>query len=762
VLRSHFSRGVSTLAFYAAVFCGAPEPLHAQTVEELPSLDVTAQGQGRTKSAVPQNVPAVIESVTASQIEAQVNAITTAETLKYLPSIEVRERYIGDRNAIVSTRTTGTVSSAESLVYADGLLLSNLLGNSYSYPPRWQMVTQQEVERVDVIYGPFSALYPGNSMGGIVTLTTRMPEKLEIHAALKGFLENFSLYGTSQNNPGVNGSVSVGNRINDVSFWLDFNHLDAHAHPMSFSTASSTTSTKGTPAVGNYSDIDPTGLPRQIFGAYSIDHTIQDTGNFKIAYDIVPAIRASYVAGLWRGLSDASIQTYLTDLSGNPVYNTANGAISVYGQNFKLSGLNPSHADAFHLMQGLEVRSDTHGAFDFDAVISSYNFLRDLSLLANNFGVTNTGQNTSLGGTGWKTADLRGIWRPDHAIWGNHEVSFGGHFDEYELKQYVYGTPYWASSFSTSFAGSSLGNTQTEGLYIQDVWALLPQWTLTLGGRGEFWQAFNGSNTNSKGTLAYPDRSATTFSPKGALSYQATPDLLIRLSLGEAYRFPTVNELFQQLTNSQNIIINNPALRPEQDMSYDLTTEYRFGSSLARISLFHEDRWDALFSQTNTTVVPNVTSVQNIGKVCFNGVETAFESKDVWVAGLDLSATVTLTGSRILSDFQNPLVVGGNWPRIPTWRARAVATYRPDDRLTLSAGLRYASGAYSLLNNSDFNHNVYGGISSYLVADARINYRLDQQWTVAAGIDNIGNYKYYVSPHPYPQRTFFAELRYDY
>ena len=105
-------------------------------------------------------VPAVVEGVTAQQIQTSVNALTAAETLKYLPSIEVRERSIGDRNGIVSTRTTGTISSAESLVYDNELLLSNLHGNSYSYPPRWGLVSPSEIERVDVIYGPFSALYP--------------------------------------------------------------------------------------------------------------------------------------------------------------------------------------------------------------------------------------------------------------------------------------------------------------------------------------------------------------------------------------------------------------------------------------------------------------------------------------------------------------------------------------------------------------------------------------------------------------------------
>jgi hypothetical protein len=123
--------------------------------------------------------PAVVESRSAEQIRESVNLMTSAQSLKYLPSIEVRERYIGDRNGIVSTRTTGTVSSAQSLVYADDLLLSNLLGNSFNFPPRWGLVSPSEISRVDVMYGPFSALYPGNSMGGVVTMETRMPTKPE-------------------------------------------------------------------------------------------------------------------------------------------------------------------------------------------------------------------------------------------------------------------------------------------------------------------------------------------------------------------------------------------------------------------------------------------------------------------------------------------------------------------------------------------------------------------------------------------------------
>ena len=70
--------------------------------------------------------PATVETYNKQQIEDTVNATTSMQTLKYLPSFQVRERYIGDRNGPIATRTTGTLSSAQTMLYADGILLSNL------------------------------------------------------------------------------------------------------------------------------------------------------------------------------------------------------------------------------------------------------------------------------------------------------------------------------------------------------------------------------------------------------------------------------------------------------------------------------------------------------------------------------------------------------------------------------------------------------------------------------------------------------------
>jgi len=51
-------------------------------------------------------LPTTTESVTSEKIDNTINAMTAEDTIKYLPSIQVRKRYIGDTNAPVGWRTS--------------------------------------------------------------------------------------------------------------------------------------------------------------------------------------------------------------------------------------------------------------------------------------------------------------------------------------------------------------------------------------------------------------------------------------------------------------------------------------------------------------------------------------------------------------------------------------------------------------------------------------------------------------------------------
>ncbi len=777
---------------------------HSQDLPATQLQPIAVKAAAPEKPATPENTPSTIESVTAKQISDSINAVTTAQALQYLPSIHVRERYIGDFNGVLVMRVNSSISSAQTAVYADDLLLSNFLNNSFSTAPRWNMVSPEEIERVDVMYGPFSALYPGNSSGGVVLMKTKMPEKFEAHAKIDYFGQNFKLYGTDKYLDGKHGSASIGNKYHDFSFILSGDHLDNQGHPMTFTEAKLKTGAASagtfTQVNGALSDIDTSGNPRVITAAASLDHAIQDHLKIKFAYDISPSTILSYTLGYWQNDSKKRSESYLSDLAGNAVYGTGGSgafqSLQINGKYYTALAPASSNTEQAHVMQGLSLKTHTGGTWDWSVLTSYFNQNKDfIRASSGNFGTNASDGAAAVGGTladasgtGWKTLDLRGDWRPK----SKHQVSFGYHYDNYQTKTDTYNVltgQDWRESAPGALSQSSRGKTQTQAFYVQDSWQINPDWRWQAGGRWEKWDASNGSNFAAGSNVAYADRTIYAFSPKTSLAYQVNSEWSVRGAYGQGVRFPTVGELFTNVgittlagANATAAQIasfpapfnlaktNDPHLKPERANSFELSLERLIGTGLWRTSFFYEDKEDALISQTDLISLPGfqVKSIQNVDRVRTRGLESSIQLNDVWINRFDFTGSITYTDSIITQNSKNPDLVGTDQPRIPDWRATLMGVYRANDKLSLSLAGRYSGRQHNQLYDTvnkkyvDVNPNVYGAVSHYFVLDAKATYKVADKWTAALGVNNLNNFKYYVNPNPYPQRTWFASARFDY
>jgi len=723
---------------------------------------VTVNG-GRPTS-LPTQIPTTIEGISAAQIEQSINAVDAEDALKYFPSLNVRKRYAGDYDhAVLASRASGTGNSARSLVYADGILLSNLLGNGATFTPRWGMVSPDEIERVDALYGPFSAAYPGNSVGAVVDYLTRMPTHLEVHARLSGFSEGFQQYGTGHTYRGGQGSLSVGNKQGDLSWWVSVNHLDSDSQPIAFANklvSAGVPGKGGVPVTGAIVDKNPSNADWLILGDTNQIRTQQDHAKVKLAYEVTPTIRASYTLGWWQNDADRHVNSYLRDAAGNAV---TSGSINVGGRQYSLTPADfaPATGELQHVMQGLSLKSHTKGAWDWELAASNYDYHKDLARTPTVFLTTpgaHAGTITDMGGSGWSTLAAKGIWRP-YAD-GSHIVDMGVQRDSYRLRTLVSSTADWRDGAPGATASTFNGDTRLESLYAQDTWRFAPEWKTTLCGRLERWVAFNGSIGSGATVKPFGERHETSFSPKFALSHDVNEDWTIKASAGRAVRYPTVSELYQGALIGDTVQNNDPNLKPERSVTTELSAERKLDQGLLRATWFHEETRDALYSQRNVTVTPNVTNIQNVGRIRTNGIELAAQADDVLVRGLELNGSVTYTDSVIEDNPNFPTSVGKDQPRVPRQRATLLASYHPTDKWSASLGARYSGRQFGTLDNSDPNGASYTGYSSYFVTDVRLRYRLNKEWSASAGIDNLGNKKYWAY-HPYTQRTFIAELQYD-
>jgi iron complex outermembrane receptor protein len=735
----------------------------ATPVRNLGTVVVT----GSNPTSLPTQIPTTIEGIGREEIARSINASDAEDALKYLPSLLVRKRYIGDYNhAVLSTRASGTGNSARSAVYADGILLSNYLGNGATFAPRWGMVSPEEIERVDVLYGPFSAAYGGNSVGAVVDYVTRMPTRFEAHAKFSISRQPFELYGTDTTYGGRQGSIALGDRVGRWSWYLDVSRVDSEGQPLTFPTRypGATASTTGTPVTGAVAGQDRTYRDWLILGAATQYHTKQDHVKAKLAYDFSPTLRATYVFGWWKNDSQGRPQSYLRDGAGQPVYS---GSVNIGGNAYTLAptDFNQSNESLQHYMHGLTVKSHTKGVFDWEVAASLYDYDKDILRAPTTIALPaaangGDGRIVNQGGTGWNTFAAKGIWRPE-GVNGTHVAEFGYQRESYKLRSIEHATADWIAGVQGERNQAFSGRTGIDALYAQDTWKFAPGWKTVLGLRYERWHARDGRTSNATSTVEQGSRHDDYFSPKAALAFQASADWVLKASLGRAVRMPTVSELYQGGINAAGDLINNdPNLKPERSWTGELTAERKLETGLLRLTAFGERTRDALYSQTNVLVTPRVTNVQNVDRIATKGLELAYAATDVGVSGLDLNASTTWTDSKIAQNDKFPASVGKWQPRIPEWRATGEATYRMNDRLAATLAARYSGRQYSTLDNADPNGFAYQGASKYFTTDLRVTYKIDRQWSMALGIDNLNNYKYW-NFHPYPQRTYVAELKFD-
>lgn len=712
-----------------------------------PTADTVSQ-----QGAIPHDTPGVVVRVHRDELKS-VNQVTTSEALRYQPDLDIRERFIGDVNALIGGRDYSVLQPARALVYVDGLLISNFLGNNYSYAPRWGVISPEDIGQVDILYGPFSALYPGNSMGATIAIQTRKPTHLEASVQSQWFQQRYNdPYGHGSDFSGNQQSVHLADRKGAFWYSLNASRLDNAGQPMMYAVPK-TSGAAGTPVTGLVQDTGTDGQPRQIAGQTSQTQVVQKQASLRMGYAFTPDLEANVTLAHWRNQGDTAGHTFLQDSQGHPFYG---GSFTTNGQNYDLrsSTFAPSTNTEEDWLYGLGVTANLAGGWKLSANTSMYRIAENISQSAATAppGAYSggAGKYADGSGTGWQNLDLK-LTSP-HL--GAHQWTIGVHEDQYHLRSLVYGTPNWQLGNDLTLNSRYAGKTQTQAAYLQDVWAFAPRWTFTMGARYERWKAYDGQLGNSTDVLGYPVREQRAVSPKAALAWAIKDDWLVRLSYGAATRFPTVGELFQGTIVQNSIVNNNPNLQPERAHDWDLTSEYFRGNGTYRVSVFQSRIANAIYQQTSLDTPP-VTNYQNIGMVRTRGVELAYTGHDVGIPGLKVNANVSYAQAKILANPFNPTYVGNTAPGIPHIRANLLLAYPISPALTASLGIRYASRQYGNLDNSDVNADTYQGRSAFTVVDTKLNYTVNRHLTVQAGIDNLTNQRYYAY-HPFPSRTFFA------
>lgn len=697
-----------------------------------------------------------------------INVATTEDVVKFEPSVVVRRRFIGDANGVLGMRGSNMFQTSRSMVFADGVPLHYLLQSRWNGAPRWTMVSASEIAEVEVLYGPFSAEYSGNSMGGVVNIETAIPQKEEFHFDSSYFVQNFDAYGFDDSVDGYKSFVSYGNKFGDTSVYFSLNRLDNQAQPQTFRAGSRSTSDTPLAVSGAIVGPDERGRTQSWFMDTGVVDSETNNYKFKLGHDFGNWSTLLNIAYEDRSIVADSANTYLQDSSGNPVYS---GHVVDNGRQFFVpaSRFATSDLERDSLNLGLRLRGQLTDSIELEANLSRFEVLQDenrsSSTHRNDPNYTLAGQVRDFGDTGWDTAEVK-LYFDNLGVDGLSMVS-GLRRESYELNLDIFRSDNYVAGEKTSFASRSGGETEIFAAFAQFNYQINDNWDAAFGLRWEDFESSNGYFDNDDPATAefdltrVPTHTDDAISPKLSVGYTPNDDWGFRYSVAKAYRFPIVEELFSQFEAFNTISISNPDLKPEDGLHHNFMVERSLDNGYIRMNFFHEEISDVIESQTG--LINGGTSLRTflpIGEIETNGIEFITNANDLFIDNFDVRFNLVYTDAEIVENAPNPSIEGNVYPRMPEWRGNLLATYNISNNWDVGLNFQYASDSFGRTDNTDNTDNVYGAQDGYERVGVKSTYRLDNGMALGFGVDNISDDVAYVA-HPWPGRSYYFNLSYD-
>lgn len=210
-MRRFLSRMVIFGLIFALPCLAIAEEEKEGEVIKLEEIVVTAT---RTERKI-KDVPATVTVITREEIEKS-SARSAFDLLRTVPGVCIEDSYGIGMQGRVSLRGFNPFGSKYVLVLVDGIPVNEGDDGDVSWcgsvPP------PEDIERIEVVKGPTSALYGGNAMGGVINIITKSgPLEPETKIA--------SSFGSDA---AMKGEVSTGGTIGNLSYRFGATYLEGN------------------------------------------------------------------------------------------------------------------------------------------------------------------------------------------------------------------------------------------------------------------------------------------------------------------------------------------------------------------------------------------------------------------------------------------------------------------------------------------------------------------------------------------------------
>ncbi|MCP3103503.1 TonB-dependent receptor [Myxococcus sp. K15C18031901] len=626
-----------------------------------------------------QKVPAIGASFNRDQISA-LGARTVADVLDVVPGLTVSR----DVQGFHRTAIRGLRNDAEVLFLLNGHRLNNFFdGKALMNLP------VENLERIEVIRGPGSALYGAGAFLGVVNIVTDTSDGLRTAVSAGGFPEKDDRLAVT-----VNGHVSAGQTFGDLRLFADVDLW----------------SQKGDSNIITHDSLDDEAISQ---GLRAVEDPAGRTQDDRFLLNLGGG--ATYAMGD-AGKLGASVR-FLTENRTALL-----GLFDAVAEDSELKW-NVLMADlSWEKNVGASVLLRARAGFDqqstdrrFQLTPSGFRTGSDANQLFEN-GMQEQSRVSVRTLTGGLDADV--------ALAPTNRLSLGVVVEQQSLGDYEYETNYTLDTrvrpggFARpegladllELADGAASRRLSVGLFAQDQWTVVDALTLTFGVRLDATQL---PEVDGSGTIT-----GTSFvsriNPRVGLVFSATDSLVLKALYGRAFRAPTLQELAERIPDtdySQGRFEGNPRLQPATVDTFELGADLIQSAGDARVRL----RANAFLELFSSPIVPvdtsgNIVPLRNreLG-VRVYGVEgearlEASKRASAWFnASISRAQDMELPPqSRLLTDTPQARFNAGVSMPIGAWVnfdlvVRAGAERRNNSRSVLELIRRYKIPAYSLI-----------------------------------------------------------------
>ena len=680
-----------------------------------PVATMAAEEQTMIVSASPQTLseldtPAAVSVVNGDDMRQATPRINLSETLGSVPGLQIQNRQNYAQDLQLSTRGFGARSTfgvRGIRLYVDGIPATMPDGQGQT-----SNIDINSIESVEVLRGPFSALY-GNASGGVINMTTetgRQPTTVEASSY-------YGSYGSWRYGMKATGAMGDGTQPGDVDYTVSTTRFTTHGYRDHSGARKNLANAKLGVRIDDASKLslifnsvdmkanDPGGLDYQEWR----DNPRQSPRGDQ--YNTRKTIKQTQ-AGLRyeRQLSaqdDLSVMAYAGEREM-----TQYQSIPYQPQ------LRPTHAggviDMQRHYQGIDTRWTHRGELLVPMTFTTGLNYENLS--ENRRGYENFVMNNGA---------------PDYGVKGAKRR------DERNLMWNV-------------------------DPYLQTNWQLTQKLSLDAGVRySSVWFDSNdhyvqGANGDDSGEASYHK-----WLPAGALKYRVTDAWNVYAAAGRGFETPTINELSYRSDNQSGL---NFGLKPSTNNTYEVGSKTRIGNGLFTAALFRTDTDDEIVVDASSG---GRTSYKNAGKTRRQGMELSLDQQfaENWklkMAWTWLDATyrsnvcgaADCEGNRMPGIARNMGYASFGWQPEEGWYAgsdvRYMSDIEADDENTAKAPSYTVVGLNTgyKLNVGNWGMDVFG----------RVDNLFDKEY-IGSVIVNESNGRYY---EPAPGRNYGVGLAISY